>query len=66
MLKRLRFEIFELLETKLPIQLINTTNERKLVQGHKTTPLRVKEDIVDVSSKQSNGGYRLPFLDEAP
>ncbi|GFU29620.1 hypothetical protein TNCV_2408461 [Trichonephila clavipes] len=30
--------------------------------GHGTTPLRVKEDIKDVSSKLSNGGYRLNFL----
>ncbi|GFW63861.1 hypothetical protein TNCV_3744651 [Trichonephila clavipes] len=34
MLKRLRLDIFELLETKLPVRLINTTNEWKLVKGH--------------------------------
>ncbi|GFU88211.1 transposable element Tcb1 transposase [Trichonephila clavipes] len=51
MLKHLRFDIFELLETKLPVRLINTTNERRLVQGHETTPLRVKWDIEDVYSE---------------
>ncbi|GFV33196.1 RNase H domain-containing protein [Trichonephila clavipes] len=30
----------------------------------KTTPLRVKEDIEDVSRELDNGGYRLHFLDE--
>ncbi|GFY10200.1 uncharacterized protein TNCV_2628791 [Trichonephila clavipes] len=39
-------------ETKLPVQLINTTKERILVQGHEKTPLRVKGDIEDVSSKR--------------
>ncbi|GFU00237.1 hypothetical protein TNCV_802001 [Trichonephila clavipes] len=34
MLKHLRFDIFKLLETKLPVRLINTTNEWRLVQGH--------------------------------
>ncbi|GFS82160.1 hypothetical protein TNCV_250201 [Trichonephila clavipes] len=29
---------FELRETKLPVRLINTANERKLVQGHETPP----------------------------
>ncbi|GFU55666.1 hypothetical protein TNCV_1649761 [Trichonephila clavipes] len=43
MLKHLRFDIFELQETMLPERLINTANERRLVQGHETTPLRVKE-----------------------
>ncbi|PRD17630.1 UNVERIFIED_CONTAM: hypothetical protein NCL1_63864 [Trichonephila clavipes] len=33
-------------------------------RGHETTPLRVKEDIDDVSSELGNGGYRLHFLDE--
>ncbi|GFV94566.1 hypothetical protein TNCV_3826331 [Trichonephila clavipes] len=47
-LKHLRFDIFELLETKLPVRLINTTNKRRLVKGHETTPLRVKGDIRDV------------------
>ncbi|GFS77264.1 hypothetical protein TNCV_3758501 [Trichonephila clavipes] len=40
--------------TKLPVRLINTTNERGLVQGH-VTPLRVKGDIEDVSSELNNG-----------
>ncbi|GFV81314.1 hypothetical protein TNCV_4773401 [Trichonephila clavipes] len=52
-------------ETKLPVRLINTSNERRLVQGHET-PLRVKGDIKDVSSELDNGGERLPFLDEMP
>ncbi|GFU86163.1 hypothetical protein TNCV_368211 [Trichonephila clavipes] len=54
-LKHLRFDIFELQETRLAVRLINTTNERRLVQGHET-PLRVKEDIEDVSSELDNGG----------
>ncbi|GFV46022.1 hypothetical protein TNCV_2200321 [Trichonephila clavipes] len=37
MLKHLRFDISELQETKLPERLINTTNERRLVQGHNST-----------------------------
>ncbi|GFW60838.1 hypothetical protein TNCV_2672591 [Trichonephila clavipes] len=41
MLKPLRFGIFEIQEMKLPVRLINTTNEQRLVQGHETTPLRV-------------------------
>ncbi|GFY01209.1 hypothetical protein TNCV_5076761 [Trichonephila clavipes] len=46
---------YELQETKLPLRLINTPNERRLVQGHETTPLRVKGDIEDVSSELDNG-----------
>ncbi|GFV47959.1 hypothetical protein TNCV_1994431 [Trichonephila clavipes] len=42
-------------ETKLPVRLINTTNEQILVQGHET-PLRVKGDIEDVSSELDNEG----------
>ncbi|GFW99850.1 hypothetical protein TNCV_3420791 [Trichonephila clavipes] len=38
MLKHLRFLIFKLQETKLPERLINTTNERRLVQGHEIAP----------------------------
>ncbi|GFT95655.1 hypothetical protein TNCV_310551 [Trichonephila clavipes] len=49
MTKHLRFDIFDLQETKLPLRLINTTNER-LVQEHQATPLRVKGEIEDVSS----------------
>ncbi|GFS67341.1 hypothetical protein TNCV_2902991 [Trichonephila clavipes] len=33
-------------------------------RGHRTTPLRVKEDIEDVCAELGNGGSRLPFLDE--
>ncbi|GFW45893.1 hypothetical protein TNCV_4496121 [Trichonephila clavipes] len=33
-------------------------------RGHGTTPLRVKEDIEDVSSDLGNEGLRLHFLDE--
>ncbi|GFX64057.1 transposable element Tcb2 transposase [Trichonephila clavipes] len=33
-------------------------------RGHRTAPLRVKEDTEDVSSELANGDYRLPFLDE--
>ncbi|GFV98221.1 integrase catalytic domain-containing protein [Trichonephila clavipes] len=54
-LKNLRFNIFELQATKLPVRLINTTNERRLIQGHETTPLRVKGDI-DVYREMDNGG----------
>ncbi|GFW48459.1 hypothetical protein TNCV_1110181 [Trichonephila clavipes] len=35
----LQLDIFELRETKLPVRLINNTNERRLVQGHET-PLK--------------------------
>ncbi|GFS73530.1 uncharacterized protein TNCV_5003001 [Trichonephila clavipes] len=65
MFKHLRFDIFEPQETKLSVRLINTTNERRLVQGHET-PLKVKEDIEDASSELDNGGYMLHFLDERP
>ncbi|GFX68603.1 hypothetical protein TNCV_1800161 [Trichonephila clavipes] len=34
--KRLRLDDFEVLETKLPVRLINTTNEHSLVKGHGT------------------------------
>ncbi|GFU83541.1 hypothetical protein TNCV_4218011 [Trichonephila clavipes] len=37
---------------------------RKVIRGHKTTPLRVKEDIGNVSTELGNGGQRLHFLDE--
>ncbi|GFY08152.1 c-terminal-binding protein [Trichonephila clavipes] len=39
--KILHFDVFELQETKLPVRWINTTNELRLVQRHKTTPFRV-------------------------
>ncbi|GFX94086.1 hypothetical protein TNCV_3414481 [Trichonephila clavipes] len=55
-LKLLRLDIFELRETKLPVRWINTTNEWRLVQGHETTPLRVKGDIEYVSRELNNGG----------
>ncbi|GFT24846.1 hypothetical protein TNCV_3021331 [Trichonephila clavipes] len=54
MLKHLRFDIFGLQEAKLPVRLINTTNERRLVQGHET-PMRVKGDMEDVSCELDNG-----------
>ncbi|GFW59644.1 hypothetical protein TNCV_2756531 [Trichonephila clavipes] len=56
MLKHLRFDIFELQETKLPVRLISTRNERRPVQGQETTTLRVKGDIVDVLRELDNGG----------
>ncbi|GFY17520.1 hypothetical protein TNCV_3518751 [Trichonephila clavipes] len=55
MLKYLRFDIFELQETKLPIRLITTTSERRLVQGHEA-PLRM---IEDVPSELDNGDNML-------
>ncbi|GFW96492.1 transposase [Trichonephila clavipes] len=58
MLKHLRFDIFELQETKLPVRLINTINERRLVRGHET-PLTVKWDIEDASSELDNGEKKL-------
>ncbi|GFV65390.1 uncharacterized protein TNCV_2638201 [Trichonephila clavipes] len=67
MIKHLSFNIFELQETKLPVRLINTTNEQRPVQGHETTPLRVKGGIKDVYSELDIGlGQRLHFLDETP
>ncbi|GFV93446.1 hypothetical protein TNCV_1987611 [Trichonephila clavipes] len=65
MLKDLHFNIFELQEPTLPVRLINTTNERRLVQGHETTPLRMKRDIEDVCSVDNwgqRGTLRLPVL----
>ncbi|GFX24247.1 hypothetical protein TNCV_1366271 [Trichonephila clavipes] len=50
MLKHLRSDILELQGTKLSVQLINSTNERKVVQGYEI-PLRVKRDFEDVSSE---------------
>ncbi|GFV02580.1 hypothetical protein TNCV_5017481 [Trichonephila clavipes] len=38
---QLRFDSFEVQEAKLAERLINTTNGRRLVQGHETNPLRV-------------------------
>ncbi|GFU96722.1 hypothetical protein TNCV_839471 [Trichonephila clavipes] len=49
------FDIFELQETKLPVRLINTTNEWGIVQGHES-PLSVKGDIEVVSSELDNYG----------
>ncbi|GFX64490.1 hypothetical protein TNCV_4043801 [Trichonephila clavipes] len=45
----------ELQETKLPVRLISTTSERRLVQAHETAPLRMKGDIEDVSSELDDG-----------
>ncbi|GFX05707.1 acetoacetyl-CoA synthetase [Trichonephila clavipes] len=45
-------------ESKLPVQLINTTSEMRLVQGHgghEATPLKLKVDIKDTSSELDNG-----------
>ncbi|GFT15001.1 uncharacterized protein TNCV_4315881 [Trichonephila clavipes] len=53
-------------ERNLLVRLINSTNERRLVQEHETTPLRVKGDIEDVYSELDNGGQRLHFLDQTP
>ncbi|GFV43447.1 hypothetical protein TNCV_5121 [Trichonephila clavipes] len=36
----------------------------RITQEHGATPLRVKEDIEDVSSELGNEGSRLHFLDE--
>ncbi|GFU15777.1 transposable element Tcb2 transposase [Trichonephila clavipes] len=38
------------------VRLINTTNKRRLAQGHETTTLRVKEDIGDVSRELDDEG----------
>ncbi|GFY07150.1 hypothetical protein TNCV_276971 [Trichonephila clavipes] len=57
MLKHLGFDIHELQETKLSVRLINSTNERRRVQGHgehETTLQRVKGDIEDIASEQDN------------
>ncbi|GFY28086.1 hypothetical protein TNCV_4394201 [Trichonephila clavipes] len=46
----------ELRETKLSVRLINTTYERRLVQGHRNTrQLRVKWGIEDVYNELDNG-----------
>ncbi|GFV43648.1 hypothetical protein TNCV_2679491 [Trichonephila clavipes] len=49
---------------KLPLQLINTTNERRLVKGHgdETVPLRVKGDIGDVFSELDNGAKGCTWI----
>ncbi|GFU38216.1 uncharacterized protein TNCV_2432511 [Trichonephila clavipes] len=41
---------------KLPVRLINTTNNWRLVQGHETSPMSVKEIIADASREVDNGG----------
>ncbi|PRD36110.1 UNVERIFIED_CONTAM: hypothetical protein NCL1_09648 [Trichonephila clavipes] len=53
--KHLRFDLFNLQETKLPVRLINTTNDRRLVKGHEIT-LRVEKEIEDASSELDIGG----------
>ncbi|GFY35193.1 uncharacterized protein TNCV_5045671 [Trichonephila clavipes] len=45
---------------KLPVRLINATNEQRLNQGPETTPLRMKGDLEDVSR-----GYRSFALPSA-
>ncbi|GFT40095.1 hypothetical protein TNCV_2171101 [Trichonephila clavipes] len=61
-----RILVLSTAETELPVRLINTTNEQRLVQGHETTPLRVKRDIEDVYSELDNGGQRLHFWMKRP
>ncbi|PRD26276.1 UNVERIFIED_CONTAM: hypothetical protein NCL1_38567 [Trichonephila clavipes] len=61
MLKHLRFDIFELEETKLPVRLINTTNEWRVVQGYEI-PLRLKGDIEDVSSPVNRTQWGLKVV----
>ncbi|GFU99628.1 transposable element Tcb2 transposase [Trichonephila clavipes] len=51
---------------KSPVRLTISTNKRRLVQGHETTPLKVEGDIEDISSELESGILRLHFLDEAP
>ncbi|GFW48715.1 hypothetical protein TNCV_4242961 [Trichonephila clavipes] len=51
---------------KLPVRLINPSNERGLVHGHETIPLRVKGENEYVSSELDNGGQRVHFLNETP
>ncbi|GFT82273.1 hypothetical protein TNCV_4650801 [Trichonephila clavipes] len=53
--RHLHFDNFELQETKLSVRLINTTNERRLVQRHQAIPLKVTVDTEDFSSKLDNG-----------
>ncbi|GFU70634.1 hypothetical protein TNCV_641641 [Trichonephila clavipes] len=62
MLKDLRFDIFGPQETKLLVLLFDSTNERRLVQGHEATPPWMK----GVSSDLDNRGLRLHYLDETP
>ncbi|GFU11960.1 hypothetical protein TNCV_3265581 [Trichonephila clavipes] len=57
MLKDLRFDIFELQETKLPVRLINITNEWKVVQGYEI-PMRVKGDFEDVFNELDTMGVK--------
>ncbi|GFX25432.1 uncharacterized protein TNCV_1424161 [Trichonephila clavipes] len=45
---------FSSFKKRLPVRLINTTNERRLVQRHET-PLRVKGEIEDDYSELDNG-----------
>ncbi|GFX66051.1 hypothetical protein TNCV_4101911 [Trichonephila clavipes] len=59
MLKHLRFDIFELQEAKLPVRLINTTNELMLVQEIREDST---QDIEDISSELDNG-YTRAFGD---
>ncbi|GFV72404.1 uncharacterized protein TNCV_638661 [Trichonephila clavipes] len=48
-------------ETKLPVRLINTTNERRLVQEHKA-PMRVDREIENVSSELGNVRLKVALL----
>ncbi|PRD31467.1 UNVERIFIED_CONTAM: hypothetical protein NCL1_23457 [Trichonephila clavipes] len=54
---------FSSFKKRLPVRLINTRNERRLVQRHET-PQRVKGDIEDVYGELDNGGQRFFLSDE--
>ncbi|GFT68889.1 hypothetical protein TNCV_1804231 [Trichonephila clavipes] len=52
---------------KLPVRLINTTNEWKLVRGDETTPLRVKEAVLEAKREEFVDGaliYAKSLCDE--
>ncbi|GFT15027.1 hypothetical protein TNCV_4316111 [Trichonephila clavipes] len=51
------FTVAELQETKLSVRLINTTNERNVVQGYEI-PLRVKGDFEAVSRELDTMGIK--------
>ncbi|GFV29520.1 uncharacterized protein TNCV_4489741 [Trichonephila clavipes] len=42
---------------KLPVRLINTTNKWRLVQGHETAPMSVKENTADASREVDDGAF---------
>ncbi|GFS76645.1 HTH_Tnp_Tc3_2 domain-containing protein [Trichonephila clavipes] len=50
---------FKPIETKLPVQLINATNEHySMTRGHVASPLRIQGDIEDISSELDNGSVK--------